>query len=511
MKRTIWILTPLLVVFLHSLQSNAQSVLDEGDRQSPTDTPPPQRIGIPAPATMDIAANESGRLEGFCFDEYLRAPMSATTFQHILAGEKDVVVHRADGRITSLEDAITAGDVAVVGLELHLTFKNRSGAPLSIELRRPVVLWDRPGGKVNPLALRAIEIGANGTLDRTTFQQKVWRVTTAERLLVVLGHYDGSVWDIDGRIGSSLSQFQREYGLQQNGLLDDATIDGLHLAASRLQGRLNRFGLRDEARRRPTEDLAEQIRAYERSLGLPATGRWGTAIAKRFEADERLLMQLTSITPGKKPISAVLSDSTRHPAVLTYLRASGKLMIVIETSRGVELWSREEDTLSFVARGSAAFEQIDAAAARLAARLSKGRNIVLYPRIGKSTEVTLQLGNTSVRLDAARLAKYLKGGAIPAPLAAALLPFAGANKDTADRSGDTLALIIYRGPLVQGRSKRSRSLLRDAGLEQIDGEQLVEALRRSYGGKLAIHLSNDLRNDRTWLQGAASPALPGRR
>ena len=61
-----------------------------------------------------------------------------------------------------------------------------------MNLTKPVVFWDRPAGDVNPDALNVL---ASEQYDYNDRQNMIWRVTTAERLLGILGYDEGSRWD----------------------------------------------------------------------------------------------------------------------------------------------------------------------------------------------------------------------------------------------------------------------------------------------------------------------------
>jgi peptidoglycan hydrolase-like protein with peptidoglycan-binding domain len=504
MKRSLLLLLAFALSAAFPLSSRSQSVLDnliEGEgSEAPNDTTPPQRVGIPPVPEpgdgeaqtegLELSANETGSVTGFCFDEYLIAARRVTPFRHVLAGKNDATVRTADGRTLPLQEAIDKGMVAVNDFQLKMMFTNRTNAPLSIRIARPVVFWNRPAGDVNPAALAALE-SPNDDYDWR--QEQVWRITTAERRLAVLGYYDGSVWNIDrGRFGSAVSAFQRANNIASSGSLDNATIGRLATIDDNLRNRLRALGFRDREGRSLKEDLAAQIRAYQKYLGNPATGRWSPELGSRLGTDEQIIPQLNALRPNGKTIAEVLSES--RPNVLTYLNGMKGMMVLMQTPQGVELWGRRGGSYQFQSRDLQAVRGMDEAAAALALRATKDDRIVIYPRVGGSDEVILNIGAQSVTTDAKSMAAYLNGGTVPASLDEAITKMIPSGSTTVTGGRLPAKLIVYRGPFVQGRSGADgSSLLGRLKLDQIDGAKLATALDRSYGDRASLYLSDDLR------------------
>ncbi len=491
MKRFMLFAVALLLTALFPLDSHGQTTLRgliEDDAPITEDSVPPQRIGIPQ-FDVNLSANGTGSVTGYCFDEYLIAPRRTTTFQNVLAGDKDAVVRTGDGRTMTLKDAIAKGDVAVKALQLRVMFANNSGGPITIKAKSPIVLWDRPGGSVSQGALDVLK---NPTGDYDHQQKMVWRETTAERMLAVLGYYDGSVWNINrDQFQMATARFQRDNGLDADGKMSSATVAALLNINDQFRARLRSLGFRDQEGRSIREDLAAQIKAYQRYLGQKPTGRWSPELGARLATDERLAPQLSALKVDGRSIADVLADNAKVPDMLTYLKADKGLLVMMESADGVELWNCRGRNLSSEGRNEIAFRKIDDAAARMAGIATKGDRLVLYPHIGKGGTVALVVGNKSIEVDAEALNRYLDGGDLPKDVAAVLNPLMPASGSDMTGRRDAPKLVVYRGPLVQGRT--GLAPLRRAGLDQIDGAMLATALDRTYGDRTSVYVSDDLR------------------
>ncbi len=308
MRRSMLIASMFVLTAILPFASRSQGfsfAMGDVESTEENDSIPPQRIGLP-PMEMEISEGSSGRATGYCFDEYLIAPRRTTSFRHVLAGDNDAVVRLADGREVSLSAAIAKRLVSVVANQLTVQFANYTGAPLSIHFPKAVVLWDRKGGAVNPDALAVLE--RRGGYDER--QEMVWRYTTAERLLGVLGYDKGSAWEYDAdRLRSSVLAYQADNGMQTTGQLDETTLDRIAHSGMKLQRRLASLGFRDREGNSLKEDLAAQIRSFERSSGAKLSGRWVTendtrlaslesARARDRRAGER---GTETVSPGVRP------------------------------------------------------------------------------------------------------------------------------------------------------------------------------------------------------------------
>jgi hypothetical protein len=482
-----------------SAQTTLRGLIE--DDATGNDSVPPQRIGIPAPdpapsgipsgdeGAMKLSSNETGELGGYCFDEYLIAPRRVKKFDNVLAGNDAAIVRTADGQQMSLRDAVTKGAVAIRAVQLRVMFTNQTSQPMTISFNGPVVLWDRPAGAVNPAALRALQ---TSDIDEDTRQNRIWGITTAERRLAVLGYLDGSVWDYNhDRVVSAAQKFQMEKGLQQTGEIDRSTITALATTDAQLRDRLRRMGFADREGRSLHEDLSAQIRAYQRYVGRPATGRWAPELGDRLAVDESIVRQLNQLQVGTKSVEETIGASADMKNVVTYLNNRRGVLVLMETPQGVELWNRSGRDLQFRDRGARAVQALDDAAAALALQATKGDRVVIYPRVGNRGASTVAVGRKTVTVDDRSMAAYLNGGAMPQELAAAIDPLVpnGASTETGLRAAPSL--IIYRGPFVQ-REVGPRTLA-SLGVDQIDGAKLAKALDRTYGGRANLYLSDDLK------------------
>ncbi|MBS1913506.1 MAG: peptidoglycan-binding protein [Bacteroidetes bacterium] len=517
MRRLMLLAAALLFCAAYPITTFAQETLrdlipnDEADK--PEDSVPPQRIGVP-PGQMHLSSNETGSVQGYCFDEYLIAPRRLMSFRHILAGKNDAVVQLGDGSTVPLDEAVQKGAVGIKALQLGVRFTNRTGEPITIELRHPVVLWDRAGGDINPMALGMLETSGMDYDDR---QEAIWRVTTAERTLAVLGYYDGSIFNIDrDRFRAAAGQFQKDHGLVPNGEFDQNTVARLASTHNDMQQRLNTMGFGDHDGNSLREDLAAQIRSYQRYLGAAATGRWSPQLENRYAMNQRLYTELGSLRPAGKEMQEVLAGNN-YPDVLTYLEGMKGFMALVETPEGVELWTRRGSEMRFVGRGNEAVKSMDDAAAALAMRASRSNRVVIYPRVSPNGTSSVLIGERSVQVDSKSMAEYLRGGAMPGVLADAVADLASGGSDPrGSRPGSTV--VLYRGPFVQGRHGAAPAgYLGAAGMEQADGGQLAKALDRSFGDRMAIYTSDDLRVGATRIpstsngQGMFERPTPGTR
>jgi len=469
-------------------QSILRGLIEEEDSSSESDTVPPQRVGVPQ-IDMNLSDNGSSSVTGYCFDEYLIAPRRTTRFENVLAGNTGATVTTSDGRTISLKDAIDNGSIAVRALQLRVTFTNRTGSPLAVRTNGPLVLWDRPGGYVNEGALRVLRTDEG---DYDWRQKMIWRNTTAERLMAVLGYYDGSVWDIDrDRFQMAAARFQRDNNLDAGGDLNDATINRLLQINNDLRGELRSIGFRDREGRSIREDLAAQIRAYQRYLGQMPTGRWSPELAARLASDRVTIPQVNALRVDGRSIADVLAANPDAGTVLTYLNGPKSLLILAETPEGTELWSRSRSRLTLEGRDARGLRKLDEAAAELALRATRGDRLVIYPRVGEEGKVMLMVGARAVEIDGASLNRYLDGGDAPKALAAVLDPMMPAPGSEMTGRRTAPKLVVYRGPLLQGRS--GAATLAKAGLVQADGSRLAGALDRTYGDRAMVYLSDDLR------------------
>ncbi len=483
----------VLVTALSPIGSNAQSILrglieEDGASTNIEDSVPPQRVGMPQ-FDMNLSENGTGSVTGYCFDEYLIAPRRTTRFENVLAGNTDAVVRTADGHSMSLKDAIAKGDVSVRALQLRVTFANNTPRPMTIRASRPVVLWDRHGGDVSQNALNVM---ASPSDDYDLNQKRVWRYTTAERVLAVLGYYEGSVWDIDrDRFQMAAASFQRDKGMAAGGQMNDETVNQLLSTDQELRSRLRSLGFRDQEGRSIHEDLAAQIRGYQRYLGMKPTGRWSQELASRLSSDEKFVPQIAALKVDGKTIGEVLADNGKIPDVLTYLKGEKGVMILMQTPEGVELWNRNGRSLKFEGKNDAALRKLDDAAARRVSMASKEDRVVIYPRAGNGEKVALMVGDRTVEVDGNELNRYLDGGELPKAMAAMLDPIVPSAGSEMTGRRNAPKLIVYRGPMAQGRT--GIEPLRKAGLDQADGARLATALDRSYGDRAMVYLSDDLR------------------
>jgi hypothetical protein len=462
-------------------QPTIDDLLDGEDAPPTSDTIPPQRIGVPA-MELVLGPGQSGSATGYCFDEFLIAPRRVTRFQNVLAGNNDAIVKTADGRTSTLRDAIASGAIAVRAVQLDVSFINRTGGELSLELKRPTVLWDRPAGDVNPAALRVL---SSNNRDDESRQEQVWRITTGERRLNLLGYDKGSMWNYEAdRMHAATVAFQRDNGLSQTGELDASTTQRLASLDEALRTRLRTVGFKDREGRSLKEDLGAQIRAFERYVGAPASGQWSPELATRLATSERLISQLNGLKSDG-------SNAADNPAVLSSLNYSKGVLALMETPDGVELWSRRGTTLHFEGRDQAAIRGLDDAAAALAARASKGDRVVIYPRVGSGDMATVAIGSQQFEVDRKALAAYLDGGAMPASLATAIAPMVSAP---ADPTGGSIAnaskVVIYNGPFSSDRAEAGLARL---GLSQPNGTSIAKALDRTYGSRITLFTSSDLR------------------
>jgi hypothetical protein len=498
MKRSLYLLFAIaLVSFLPTHlfgQLQLPGMIDDEDSPAAQDTMPPQRVGVP-PVEVELSNGEDATISGYCFDEYLIAPRKVTRFENVLAGKKDAIVTYADGHTSTLDEAVKRGDIDIRAYQLDVTLRNKSRQDLAVNLTKPVVFWDRPAGDVNPDALNVLnnDPASNG-FDYNDRQHRIWRVTTAERLLGILGYDEGSRWNYNSdRINAAASQFQKGNGMPVSGTLDNNTIDKLAAFGNNLRSRLRTLGFRDYEGQSMKEDLAAQIRAYQRYLGATPTGRWSQDLTNRFASDEQIIPQVRSLAPaGKNMLDVLKEDKTSN--VLTYLNGTREMMVLTSTQQGTELWSRTNRSLKFKGRDNEAVNQMDELAAQLAGLGSKDENVVIYPHVAKNGMTTLAIGKNSVEVDQKSLAAYLKGGAIPEPLANALAPLTQSGGNNVTGNKPSQKLIVYRGPFVQGRgSSDGRTLLATLGVEQIEGNDLARALDRTYGDRTPIYVSDDLR------------------
>ena len=499
MKRSMLLLMIGLLYGAFSPSAWAQPSIDdllEGEDTPPTtDTIPPQRIGVPA-MEMVLGPGQSGSATGYCFDEYLIAPRRVTRFQNVLAGNNNAIVKSADGKTITLKEAIANGSIAVRAVQLDVSFINRTGSQLALQLKSPTVLWDRPAGDVNPTALRVLN---GGNRDEESRQEQVWRITTGERRLNLLGYDQGSMWDYNAeRMHAATVAFQRDNGLAESGELDPSTTQRLASLDDALRTRLRTIGFKDREGRSLKEDLGAQIRAFEHYVGAPTSGRWSPELATRLATSERLISQLN----GLKGDGSNLADS---PAVLTSLNYSKGFLALMQTPEGVELWSRTGSTLHFEGRDQAAIRSMDDAAAALATRATKGDRVVIYPRVGSGEMASVTIGSQQIEVDARELAAYLDGGAMPAPLATAIAPMVSAPADPTGRSVATASkVVIYKGPFA---TERAGAGLARVGLSQPDGGRIAKALDRTYGDRITLFTSSDLRTGAERFTGGMGSVL----
>jgi hypothetical protein len=476
-------------------QPSIDDLLEGEDTPPTTDTIPPQRIGVPA-IEMVLGPGQSGTATGYCFDEYLIAPRRVTRFQNVLAGNSDAIVRTADGKTSTLSDAIASGAVAVRAHQLDVSFINRTGARMQVELRKPTVLWDRPAGAVNPAALSALK-GSDGGDE--SIQNQVWRITTGERRLNLLGYDKGSMWDYNAeRLRNAAIAFQKENALPETGQLDPQTTSQLARLDEGLRKRLRTIGFRDREGRSIKEDLGAQIRAFEKYVGASPTGQWSPDLAARLNTSEAIISQLNGLKSDG-------SDATSNPAVLTSLNYSKGFLALVETPNGVELWSRRGSTLHFEGRDKAAIRSMDDAAAALATRATKGDRVVIYPRVGSGDMATVMVGRQNVEVAAKALDTYLKGGAMPAELATALAPMISApSTPTGGSITNNSKVVIYNGPFAADRAGAGLARL---GLSQPDGTEIAKSLDRTYGDRITLFTSSDLRTGAERFTGAMGSLL----
>ncbi|MEP7220323.1 MAG: peptidoglycan-binding protein [Bacteroidota bacterium] len=479
-------------------QSTLKDLVPDDDNPIAGDSAAPQRIGLP-PAQIEFSENQTRSLTGYCFDQYLIAPRRVTNFQHVLSGNRDAEVHTASGKTMTLSDAIAKGAVAIKAVQLQVMFQNRLNEPMSITLKHPAVLWDRDGGEVNQQALNVLESDNHNSEWR---QQAIWRITTAERQLKLLGYYDGSVWNIDrDRFHAAAAAFQRENGIEENGELDNGTIVRLVSNEGELRDRLGKLGFRDREGNSLFEDPAAQIRAYQRYAGTKPNGRWNKDLSSRLAVDERIVPQLNALRSDGRPMADALKDSPSRSDILTYLNARGGMMALVETPQGIELWGRRGGSYQFQGRGTDAVKRMDEAAYALSVRATKDNRVVIYPRLGDDHTMIVAIGDRNISVDAGRLAAFLNGGKIPDELANAMAPLLPKGS-VLTGGGSAATVIVYRGPLVQGKQVDGKSLLQRSGVNQVDGARLAQALDRTYGDRADLYLSDDLRIGATRLRGA---------
>jgi len=503
-------LTPFAIaLFLSALfpfvsrgQSTLAPLIEGDDSPSASDSTPPQRIGAPA-SEFHLSSNQSGSVNGFCFDEYLIAPRRVMNYRNVLAGNNDAVVRTSDGTTMTLADAIKRGTIAVHAMQLRLTFTNRSSEPVAIEMRHPAVFWDRPGGDVNPEALRVLE---SPNEDYDWRQNMVWRITTSERMLAVTGYYDGSVWNIDrDRFQRAVKHFQNDNGMPANGELDQATMARLSNASTTLASRLAKAGFVDYERHSLRPDLAAQINAYQAYLEARPTRQWSPELDRQLKGNEEMIRQVAALRNDPRPVDEALKDGGPYPDVITYLNGPKGVLALVQASKGIELWCQRGGSFYFEGRDRKAAAKLDDAAAQLAARATKGDNIVIYPRPVVDAQMKISIGDTYAYMDAAGVNGYLQGGEIPAVLARNVGVFAGSSGDVTG-GATPKNVVVYRGPLSQGRladPHTAPALRSKLGIATVDGALLANALDRTYGDSMALYVSDDLRTGATRLHPAA--------
>lgn len=491
MKRLMFlsITLALMLVFVAPHHASAQIHLDdllEGDSElGDNDTVPAQRIGIPS-TEIQLTSNGTGSVGGYCFDEYLIAPRRTTVFEHVLAGNSATVA--TPNGIMPLVRAIERGDVDVRARQLQVTFVNRTDAPMKITMPEPVVLWERPGGAVNPDALAVLAQPAS----YSERQARIWKVTTAERNLHMLGYYPNSEWRYDrDKLHDAIAAYQRDNGMQPTGRIDRMMLRSMSIQVEEIGSRLARLGYRDREGRSLRTDVAAIIRDFERAQGRHGTGIWTNSLADRLKVDEQATSQIAALRTARGSIDATLE---REPSnVLTYLSSLNGFMALVQTPDGLELWNQGRTLTRGLAAGREAVEAIDQAAVNLAARVNRDDRLVIYPRVSAGETTMVVVGSSEVDVPSAELVAYLDGGAIPDALSAVLAPMVPSSGHLTG-GNDAPTLILYRGPLAQGRAPAA---LADLGLSQIDATRLADALDRTYGSRIELYTSDDLRHGAT--------------
>ncbi len=484
-------------------QDHIDGLIDEDStmESSPNDTIPPQRVGL-EPTDIQLTANGSGEVDGYCFDQYLIAPRHVTVFEHMLAGDDGAFVTTASKGRVPLSKAIDQGDIDVRAVQLNLYFVNRMGEPATVSLTRPTVLWSRTGGRINPAALAALDRNPESG-DR---QERIWAVTTAERDLRVLGYLHGSEWYYDReRLADATKRFQQENGLTATGQLDDETMAATQTQTMKLMARLARLGYRDRERGSLRTDPAALIHDFERAHGLDVGGSWSPALESRLASDESVTNRLVALNPGSRSIDDALADGDH--AVLTYLHGLGGFVALVDAPGGsVDLWQRTGRTFRPAGKtGASAVEAIDAMSAELAARASNESRLVIYPRVSAGATTSVVFGDHAIDVPSNELAGWVAGGKIPDAIMKELGPKVPSDDQLTGRSASP-TIVVYRGPLVQGRGPAALASL---GLQQVDGARLATAMDRTFGTRVELYLSDDLRQGASRYHGDAVGAAFG--
>jgi hypothetical protein len=209
----------------------------------------------------------------------------------------------------------------------------------------------------------------------------------------------------------------------------------------------------------------------------------------RLSRDESLTNQLATLKTKDRSIDQVIDQT--NPNVYTYLNGLDGFMALVESSTGVEVWNRTgRNQFRVGTTGREAINQVDQAAADIALRASNDDRMVVYPHVADGDIVRLQIGDRRVEVSMQSIKAYVAGGEIPKELASVISPMLPSGSQLTGRT-DSPTFIIYRGPLVQGRGEQA---LASVGLEQLDGADLAAAFDRTYGTRMELFTSDDLRS-----------------
>ncbi|HEX8175554.1 MAG TPA: peptidoglycan-binding domain-containing protein [Pyrinomonadaceae bacterium] len=468
-----------------------------------------QRLAIP-PQSFSLPKNGSSYdAKAYCLDRHL-VISDPTDFTEVLAGDARVVTVGNRPPMT-LKQAIDQGLITVKGAGVRnsrsysnidgtqLKFTSETDEPVTINFRQTLAMGEQGSSPVNPLLLAPVRATQTDEAFRK-IQDAVWFSGIDESRLEAMGFYgSGTIVRTPVATRNAVRAFQRKLNLpQQNGMLDEPTRAALERVELQEIAAFERQGLIVDRTDTEVPSVVDNIRAFERFLGLPESGKLTDELRAKldkFAIDYGALVRQAMRVDALRALPAEQSIMRDNPDLITFQRASliisgqrfSLTALLFKRGNEVEYWLMQNGGLYSREVGNEAIVGFDRISARFAAvDLGTGRFGVRSGIYKPGGRVSLQLGSKRISLTEAEMEKFISGELKNPEIDAAIEKMAGSSTSKP-------TLIVYRSPFEQGRGVGGAgggSPLAQFGYRQHDPLKLYLALKRK--DRFNVLLASDL-------------------
>jgi hypothetical protein len=453
-----------------------------------------QRLAIPQ-GNFRIGPGGAKSTEAFCLDHNLFAPVSPIPYPEVISPGSRAEVRIGEGSPISLQEAIRAKKVRVAGASgnyaagfssgISVTFENLTSETISISLRDPVAIGERPGIVDSS---RQIELLRTPVIKNSeTTQGDLWTIGAHFSQLRLLGHLDDEGFT-EAKGKAAILRFQKSESIGQTGNFDEPTLAALE---KRVQAYIRDlavlgFHVRDER----VPNLGTAIRDYQSYLHISTTGRMTPSLRASIHRDLGRINEIAKVRQSKLSSTGYLSTSG-NPDLVAFQKNDENVYALYRdpVSKTLEMWAHSPGGPPARVSGEKAIAAWDELSARIVGLA--GGDGRLFAHLSSSYKPTgsllLTIGADEMELQSIEVSRFLTGqGSI-----AALDKYV----NSLSSHGKKPQIVLFRDGLFQGRggdAPGNTHVLEGTDYARFDPLQFVIACNRRFQDKAEFYLANDV-------------------